>query len=168
MPIHDWTRVDASVFHAFRQQWIIALSNALNAGILPSDYYALPEQHAAGFGPDVLTLQGTHNGDDASPPASSTVKNTGLLVSTTKLQPTAETDLEFYRRKQTSIAIRHVSGDRVMAMIEIVSPGNKSSRNGLRCFIEKAAELLNQRIHLLIVDLFPPGRRDPQGIHAAL
>lgn len=53
-------------------------------------------------------------------------------------------------------------------MIEIVSPGNKSSRNGLRSFIEKAAELLNRRIHLLIVDLFPPGRRDPQGIHAAI
>jgi hypothetical protein len=61
-----------------------------------------------------------------------------------------------------------VSGDRVVAMIEIVSPGNKSSRNGLRSFIEKAAEMLNQRIHLLIVDLFPPGRRDPQGIHGAI
>src|SRR5262249_31510031 len=29
-------------------------------------------------------------------------------------------------------------------------------------------ELLDKRIHLLIVDLFPPGRRDPQGIHGEI
>ena len=51
------------------------LARALNRGLLPSDYYALAEQHAAGFGPDVLTLQGDRNGDaedaDNSPPTSS-------------------------------------------------------------------------------------------------
>src|SRR5262249_774640 len=73
---------------------------------------------------------------------------------------------EFYHRKQTPIAVRHVSGDRVVAMIEIVSPGNKATRNALRSFVEKAAELLDQRVHLLLVDLLPPGPRDPQGIHA--
>lgn len=112
MPIHDWTRVDAGVSHASHQQWIIALSNALNAGILPSDYDALPEQLAAGFGPDVLTLQGMQDDEDESRAPPNIVSNTGLLVSPTKLQPTAESDLEFYRRKQTSIGIRHVSGDR--------------------------------------------------------
>ena len=34
--------------------------------------------------------------------------------------------------------------------------------------IEKACELLEHRIHLLIVDPFPPGPRDPNGIHAAI
>jgi hypothetical protein len=48
MPVHDWTRVEAGIFHAFHQNWIVALSAALNEGILPDDYYALPEQHAAG------------------------------------------------------------------------------------------------------------------------
>jgi len=81
---------------------------------------------------------------------------------------TAETVMDFYRRKQTSAVIRHVSGDRVVAMVEIVSPGNKSARNALRSFVEKAAQLLDQRIHLLIVDVLPPGKRDPQGIHAAI
>jgi hypothetical protein len=45
-----------------------------------------------------------------------------------------------------------------------VSPGNKSSRNGIRSFVEKAVDILNQGIHLLIVDLFPPTPRDPQGL----
>ena len=56
MPIHDWTRVSAGIFHHFHQQWISAISNALNRGILPPEYYALEEQIAGGFGPDVLVL----------------------------------------------------------------------------------------------------------------
>ena len=57
MPIHDWTRVDPGIFHAFHHDWITEIARALNRGLLPPAYYALPEQQAAGFGPDVLTLQ---------------------------------------------------------------------------------------------------------------
>jgi hypothetical protein len=168
MPVHDWTRVDAGIFHAFHQQWIIVTSNALNEGILPEDYYALPEQHAAGFGPDVLTLQGSRDKENGAETPASSDGRTALLIAEPRLAPTAETDMEFYRRKQTPIVVRHVSGDRVVAMIEIVSPGNKSTRNALRSLVEKAAELLDQRIHLLIIDLLPPGRHDPHGFHAAI
>ena len=76
--------------------------------------------------------------------------------------------MAFYRRKQTPVVVRHVSGDRVVAMIEVVSPGNKAARHAIRSFVEKAAELLDRRIQLLILDLLPPGPRDPQGIHAAI
>jgi hypothetical protein len=167
MPVHDWTKVDAGIFHAFHHRWISAISDALNQGILPPDYYALPEQHAAGFGPDVLTLQGSSDleGDSrtASPRSAA-----GLAVTKPQLEVTAETDMEFYRRKQNVIVVRHVSGDRVVAMIEIVSPGNKSTRHAFRSLVEKAAQLLENGVHLLLVDLFPPGRRDPQGVHAAI
>lgn len=44
MPIHDWTKVDAGIFHAFHHGWIEELSRALNRKILPPDYYALIEQ----------------------------------------------------------------------------------------------------------------------------
>lgn len=56
----------------------------------------------------------------------------------------------------------------MVAVIEIVSPGNKDSRNSLRSFVEKAADLLRAGVHLLVVDLFPPTPRDPQGIHKAI
>jgi hypothetical protein len=165
VPIHDWTRVDAGIFHAFHHDWITELARALNRGLLPADYYALPEQHAAGFGPDVLTLQ-EENGNGATDSAFAEPPTTGgLLLTAPKLQPIAETDLAFYRRKQNSIAVRHVSGDRLVAMIEIVSPGNKSARSPLRAFVDKAAELLGKGIHLLILDLLPPGKRDPEGLH---
>ncbi len=167
MPIHDWTRVDAGIFHHFHHRWISAISDALNDGGLPADYYALAEQYAAGFGPDVLTLQGSGGDEENGQAAGSSSSGGGLLLAK-PLPVTAETDMEFYRRKQNLVAVRHVSGDRVVAMIEVVSPSNKNNRNGLRSFVEKAAELLDQRIQLLILDLHPPGRRDPNGIHAAI
>ena len=57
MPVHDWTRVDAGIFHAFHHDWVTEISRALNRGLLPRSYYALPEQIAGGLGPDVLGLR---------------------------------------------------------------------------------------------------------------
>ena len=169
MPIHDWTRVEAGIFHDFHHSWIEEIKRALNAGILPEDYYAMAEQHAVGFGPDVLTLQGDRNGDnDLGPFTHANSGTAGVLLAPPKARFLAETDMEFYRRKQNTVTVRHVSGDRVVAMVEVVSPGNKSSRHALRSFVEKAAELLDKQIHLLILDLQPPGRRDPHGIHGAI
>jgi hypothetical protein len=169
MPIHEWTRVEAGIFHDFHHEWISTIKRALNRGILPPNYYALAEQHAAGFGPDVLTLQGDRNGhtDDAAPtiPVSG---GGGVVLAPPRLQPAAETDRAFYRRKQSTIATRHVSGDDIVALVEVVSPGNKASRNPLRAFVQKATFLLDKDIHLLILDLFPPGRRGPQGIHGEI
>jgi len=171
MPIHDWTRVDAGIFHDFHHAWIEEVKRALNQGLLPPDYYALAEQFAAGFGPDVLTLQGA--GEDGAngggaPTAPAPGRESGVRLAPPKLQPTAETEMEFYRRKQKGITVRHVSGDRVVAVVELVSPGNKAARNPLRAFVQKAAEFLDQGVHLLIIDLFPPGRRDPDGIHGEI
>jgi hypothetical protein len=138
----------------------------LNRSLLPDDYYALPEQVAAGFGPDVLTLQ-DHRPDEDEPQAGGVATATALQTRP-KTRFMAETEAEFYRRKKSAISIRHVSGDRIVAMIEIVSPGNKASRHAFRAFVDKACELLEHRIHLLIVDPFPPGPRDPNGVHAAI
>lgn len=34
--------------------------------------------------------------------------------------------------------------------------------------MDKACELLECRVHLLIIDPFPPGPRDPNGVHGAI
>ena len=77
------------------------------------------------------------------------------------------TETAGYARKANRITIRHPDGD-VVAILEIVSPGNKDSRHALDAFVRKAVEFLEAGVHLLIVDLFPPARRDPQGIHKAI
>jgi plasmid stability protein len=70
MPMHDWTRVAAGIFHAFHHNWITEMARVLNGGLLPDDYYALPEQQAAGFGPDVLALQSPSAVEPESSPSS--------------------------------------------------------------------------------------------------
>jgi Protein of unknown function (DUF4058) len=77
------------------------------------------------------------------------------------------TEADGYARKANRITIRHPDGE-VVAILEIVSPGNKDSRHAVRAFGRKAVEFLRAGVHLLIVDLFPPGRRDPQGIHKVI
>ena len=52
MPVHDWTKVDAGIFHDFHTAWVIEIRNILNNGFLPEGYYALAEQHAGRFIPD--------------------------------------------------------------------------------------------------------------------
>jgi hypothetical protein len=66
------------------------------------------------------------------------------------------------------VVVRHVSDDRIVAMIEIMSAGNKSSRHALRSFLDKAVAALDAGVNLLLVDVHQPGQRDPHGIHRAV
>jgi hypothetical protein len=52
--------------------------------------------------------------------------------------------------------------------LKIISPGNKNNAHAIRSFVEKAGELLEQQVQLLLLDPFPPGSRDPNGIHGAI
>jgi hypothetical protein len=163
MPIHDWTRVDAGLFHDFHQSWTVALRDALNLGGLPRNYFALVEQRIQGPIPDVLTLQLSSGTEE---PSNGTA---GLAVATAppRTRLVRRSEAEIYAGKANRITVRHRHGD-VVAVIEIVSPGNKASRNELRAFVEKSADLIHQNVHLLVIDLFPPGPRDPQGIAKAI
>jgi hypothetical protein len=147
MPIHDWTRVEPGIFHSFHHDWITAIKRALNSAQLPEDYYALAEQQAAGSGPDVLS-------------ALTDVHDPSRFI--------AQTDAEFYRRKKSSVVVRNVSDDSAVAIVEIVSAGNKATRNVFRQLLDKVCKLLERKIHLLIIDLLPPTKLDPRGIHAAI
>jgi hypothetical protein len=166
MPVHDWTRVSAGIFHSFHLSWTDAIMAALNAGLLPADYYALAEQVVGEFGPDVLTLKFT--GPDAEPTETTPQHKTTLALAPPKVSFTAQTEMDQYALKQRTVVIRHSSGDRVVALIEIVSPGNKASRHSLRSFVEKAAAAIYRGFHLLVLDVHQPTRRDPQGIHGVI
>jgi hypothetical protein len=91
-----------------------------------------------------------------------------VAIAPPRVRFSAEAEMDDYVVKRRTLVIRHASGDRIVALLEIVSPGNKSARYAVRSFVEKAVEALYRGYHLLIVDLFPPGPRDPQGIHAAV
>jgi Protein of unknown function (DUF4058) len=160
MPIHDWTRVEAGDFHHFHQCWVVAIGNTLNGGLLPPGYMAMAEQVTGRPIPDVVTLQVREPRDEPEG---------GIAVATAP--PTARVIAKIerfnYAKRADRVVIRHGRG-KVVAIIEILSPGNKDSRAALRSFVEKAADVLNQGVNLLVIDLFPPTPRDPQGIHKAI
>lgn len=163
MPIHDWTRVSDGTFHDFHVAWISEIRKALNRGVLPPDYYAQAEQMIGPMGPDVLTLQRPGEtrliGDYTGELATATLPQFSLRASATIMD---------YARKRRTLHIHHNSDHRIVAVIEIVSPGNKSNRHAFRSFLKKAVDCLDLGLHLMIVDLFPPGPRDPNGIHGAI
>ena len=160
MPAHDWTRVQSGLFHDFHQTWSVEIRNALNR-IMPNGYYALVEQKVDGPEPDVIAVELKKRAKPGAGPPTAT------LEPPTTLRAHIASDAVRYARKANRISIRHPLGE-VVAVIEIVSPGNKDSRHALRSFVEKAVAFLRNGIHLLIVDLFPPSARDPQGIHKAI
>ena len=166
MPVHDWTRVDAGIFHDFHVVWTVFLRNALNEGLLPKGYYALAEQHAGRAIADVLTL---HGSPEPQGPAWPPPDTGGIAV--------AESPPRVLRRqtvepsplgRRRSLAIRHVSGQRLIALIEIISPANKDRARHVEDFVNKAVSALEHGVHLLLIDLFPPGLHDPSSIHGAI
>lgn len=104
MPIHDWTRVEAGIFHHFHHSWIEEIQRVLNGGLLPDEFYAMQEQQAAGYGPDVLTLQIAD--PELEAPSGGNGTATATLVPP-KARFTFETDAEFYRRKKSTVVVRH-------------------------------------------------------------
>ncbi len=126
MPVHDWTRIDAAIFHDFHPAWIAALRSTLNDGLLPQGYYALVEQHAGRAIADILTL---HARPEPSEPAWSPPDTGGIAVAEAPPRVRRKHTLEpaaLARRR--SLAIRHVSGHRLIALLEIVSPANKDRK----------------------------------------
>jgi len=174
MPVHDWTKVEAGVFHAVHHGWIEDIARALNGGLLPPEFYALPEHRGGGFGPDVLTLFDAERKDEQPPTgarASHAVSDADggvVVLDRPRVTATGEIDLEYYRKKQNTVVVRYVSDDRMVAVVEVVSRGNKSSRVAMEELLKKVGELLAHGIHVMVLDLFPPTPRDPNGIHAAI
>jgi Protein of unknown function (DUF4058) len=145
MRIHAWSRVPSGLFHDFHQSWSIRIKDALNSGRLPRGVAALVEQRAEPKELDggIVTLP---------PPFTRIVRRTTN---------------EIYASRANRIVVKHHLG-RIIAVIEIVSPGNKDSRAALRDFVEKTIDCLRKGIHVLIVDLFRPTQRDPYGIHKVI
>jgi hypothetical protein len=163
MPIHDWARVPAGLFHHFHQDWTIEIARRLNKGLLPKGLSALVEQQSGLKEPDVLTVERITKAKRAGK-----AKRETLL---TLKRPTAKiirrSTNEIYAGRANRIVVKHHLG-RIIAVIEIMSPGNKDSRAAVRDFVDKAINFLRNGIHLLLVDLFPPTSRDPYGMHKVI
>jgi len=162
MPVHDWTKVDAGTFHDFHTGWITHLKEALNGGLLPDGYYAMSEQHGGGIIADILTLQAPMQ------PAPSPGEG-GIAVADAPPRVRRKLSLPAAARAmRRTLTIRHRSGHQVVALLEVVSPANRDRPSHAEEFVDKAVAALAHGVHLVLVDLIPPGKYDPQGMHGAI
>jgi hypothetical protein len=156
VPLHDWSRIPAGLFHHFHQDWSIEITRQLNRGRLPKGLSALVEQRAGPKETDVLTIEERSRNEEGV-----------VTMERPVTQFVRRTAKQIYASRANRVVIRHQLG-RIVAVIEIVSPGNKDSRAALRDFVDKTIDFLRKGIHVLIVDLFPPSPRDPLGIHKVI
>jgi hypothetical protein len=163
MPIHDWTRVDAGIFHGFHVRWIGRMTEALNTGALPPDFYADAEQYADGKNADVLALHRSPAGSTGPLAVAGGVTTLPIAVPAGTAHRTAR-KARPPAQKQRRVVVRHVSGHRVVAHIELVSPRNKDRRASAEEFIAKGREAIDAGIHLVVIDLFPPTRAVRRGL----
>jgi len=178
MPVHDWSKVAHGTFHDFHCGWITHMKEQLNR-LLPADYYAMAEQHMGTGIADVATLAVSEdeetdyalNASGGSAGGTMTLtapKVVGIAISDKPPRVTRhlvlDDSLEPMERARR-IVVRTQKDHRVIAIVEIVSPGNKSNRYRLQAIVEKTVETIRRGIHVLLVDLIPPGNLDPQGLH---
>ena len=165
MPIHDWTRVEPQVFHDFHQAWIFEIRNALHSGILPVGYSASVDYRFGVMKSDVISMQAEEPAEDDQRPHSAL--SIGPAPPRTHIVTHQANDAHLCARRASRLVVRNRL-DELVAVLEVVSPGNKDSRATMRAFVNKACDLLQTGVHLTIVDLFPPTERDPLGIHKVI
>ena len=133
MPIHNWTSVDAGIFHDFHHESISTIKHAVNRHLKGTEYYALAERIAGGVVPDVLTLQYPSSGKKRKKPAGQSTQGGIALADSPPQARFRITNIpQWYATKKKAVTIRHVSEHHVVAVLEILSPGNKATASATR------------------------------------
>jgi hypothetical protein len=55
-----------------------------------------------------------------------------------------------------------------VALLEIVSPANIDRTSSAAEFAAKIDSAIESGVHVLVVDIFPPGKHNPEGMHGAI
>ncbi len=172
MPIHDWSKADAGVFHDLHVSWIAGVKAVLNERLLPAPFYAIAEPAVGDAVPDVLTLQAEER--PRSPAASAPTALDDSRDATVARAPASVVVQDLEPADPYTLLARHIlirdslRNDRLVAVIELISKGNKTSRERADQFVDKAVSLLRAGMHLLLVDLHPPTQIVPAGLHARI
>ncbi len=163
MPVHDWTRVSPYVFHDFHTAWLNEITRILNRGVLPVDFLAALEQTSSSPHPNMTTWE------DHSLLPRDFAGNVSHAVAVESNPPLVDTygEIDSFHDRQKRVSIQQTSGE-VVALIELVSPGNKRSTANLQTFADKIGAAISQGIHVLVLDILPPGRHDPNGMHGVI
>jgi hypothetical protein len=164
MPVHQWARIKPQIFHDFHLAWGVHLSAAFNQGLLPPRFYALSEQHAGHEFSELMSLDIDSGGADRR--AAGTPKRGYSPLNQARLAAGGPKAL--YRALRRTLAVRHERGDRLIALVEILSLVNSDRPASVADFVRKVHAALRHEVHVLVVDLFGPGLHVPEGMHGAV
>ena len=169
MNLHDWSTVGDGAFHQFHNAWITMLCVRLNRGGLPPGYGAYAERSMSveddvpGSGPTSVGLSDVNVDRRTGRPGGGTATLEAEPAVTSVIEEAVEDEVaELYVRRQDRLAVRDRER-RVVAVVEIVSVGNKDSRDRFEAFLAKSAEVIDGGAHLTVVDVHRPLGRDPRG-----
>jgi hypothetical protein len=170
MPIHDWSLVEPRRFQHFHGAWALRLCDLFNEQLLPKPFYAASETSFGQIEPDVLTF---HARSVRPWDVASEDWRHGRKVLAVDEQPPQAAEIyqasqDTFVNKQKCVVIREAETEKLISIIEILSPGNKDSRNRMELLLRKVASVLNEGVHVMIIDLHAPKSLDPKGIHASI
>ena len=139
---------------------------ALNAGAPPPTHYALAEQYGGGRQGDVLTLE-------VPEPETGTVgfesEGGGGVATAVDVRPprveAVSSEMEMVAVAPRHLAIRTAEGDRLVAVVGIVSEANGHERDSRSRFCGKVLDYVQRGIHV-VVEPHPPKRSLPSGLQA--
>lgn len=147
MPLLDHHRPPFSRTHPWRTfhgTWAVAMARLLNSGVLPPGYYALPFLDRDGpIEIDVATL---HTSGPSAPEAHG-------AEPWSPGEPAAAVAIEWPPTDDVRVEVLTDDGDpRLMAAVELVSPGNKDRATAREAFAAKCAEHLSRGRGVVVVD----------------
>lgn len=171
MTVHDWSRVDDNVFHDFHNSWVVHIKDALNSGLLPPEYYARCEQHYGKPIADLLALCDEGRPNESTNGSERQLGGGAVALAVADAPPRTRIHkvLQPVRRtRDRTVAVRRAEDGRIVAVIEVVSPGNKDGRVHTQAFVSKLTQTLNAGVHLVLLDLLPMNRASPDGLHVKI
>ena len=155
-PYIEWEGHWSSFHTRFVTYWCDAL-----ADVLPDDYEAQPGERvslieyvpgrARIVGPDVAVFQR----DAVRAPQPTVDSDVALLEPVTMTIP-----IEGEEVRETIIEIHHRPDETLVAVLELLSPANKTGTDRQR-YLDKRQFLLRQQVHLVELDLLLGGQRLP-------
>lgn len=149
MPLLDHFHPPLSQFRhweALHARWASALADQLNLEWLPEPFFAEPQVSLNGqIQVDVATLEDKE--------AHAAAGGDAVAVRTWTAPPATWTIPVAFPEVFEVRVIDGGQGPRLVAAIELISPGNKDRPDARRAFVSKCAGYLSQGVSLIIVDL---------------
>ncbi|HUY35947.1 MAG TPA: DUF4058 family protein [Pirellulales bacterium] len=155
MPLRDHFRpplAKRKSWEGFHGQWPATIVENLNAN-LPPEYEAEPRVHlGSAFEIDVAAYEG--DPDESWSSAATPQSGSKVTATWSPGRPALLLEAEAPTPSEYEVLVYDVALQRrLVAAIEIVSPGNKDRPENRRAFVHKCAALLHQGVCLALVDL---------------